>query len=69
MAALYEFALLRRAQGDSKEAEMLLREELVLGPKASPDAKTTLGIAEAVLALTLADQISGSSSSTKIGER
>ncbi len=28
MAALYDFALTRRVQGDSKEAEMLLRESL-----------------------------------------
>lgn len=54
--ALGDFALLRRAQGDSKEAELLLREELALDSQASPDSKSALGMARAVLALTLADQ-------------
>jgi tetratricopeptide (TPR) repeat protein len=55
-SALNGFALLRRAQGDSKEAEKLLREELTLIPYVSPEQKTGMGIARAVLALTLADQ-------------
>jgi len=56
MAALYEFALTRRVQGNSKQAEVLLRESLALSPQASPDQKNVLGVTEAVLALTLADQ-------------
>lgn len=55
-AALNGFALLRRAQGDSREAESLLREELLLVPSISPEHRNDLGVAEAVLALTLADQ-------------
>jgi serine/threonine-protein kinase len=55
-SALNGFALLRRAQGDSKEAEMLLREQLTLLPYVSAEQKNGLGIAQAVLALTLADQ-------------
>jgi tRNA A-37 threonylcarbamoyl transferase component Bud32/tetratricopeptide (TPR) repeat protein len=55
-SALNGFALLRRAQGDSREAEMLLREELTLLPYVSSERKNNMGIAQAVLALTLADQ-------------
>jgi serine/threonine-protein kinase len=55
-AALNGFALLRRAQGDSREAEKLLREELTLLPYVSSERKNNMGIAQAVLALTLADQ-------------
>ena len=55
-AALNGFALLRRAQGDSKEAESLLREELALRPYVSPEQKNGLGVAQAILALTLSDQ-------------
>ncbi|MDP9004661.1 MAG: serine/threonine-protein kinase [Verrucomicrobiota bacterium] len=55
-SALNGFALLRRAQGDSKEAEMLLREQLTLLPLVSAEQKNGLGVAQAVLALTLADQ-------------
>jgi eukaryotic-like serine/threonine-protein kinase len=54
--ALNGFALLRRAQGDSKEAEKLLREELTLIPYVSSEQKNNGGVAQAVLALTLADQ-------------
>jgi serine/threonine protein kinase len=54
-SALNGFALLRRAQGDSKEAESLLREELTLRPYFSPEIDA-LGVAQAVFALTLADQ-------------
>ena len=56
VTALNGCALLRRAQGDSKEAESLLREELALLPNVSPEQKNSLGVAEAMLALTLADQ-------------
>jgi serine/threonine protein kinase len=54
--ALNGFALLRRAQGDSREAERLLREQLALRPYVSPEKENGLGVAQAVLALTLADQ-------------
>ena len=56
ITALNSLALLRRAQGDSKQAEMLLREEVALGSQVSPEFKNDIGIAETVLALTLADQ-------------
>jgi eukaryotic-like serine/threonine-protein kinase len=55
-SALSGFALLRRAQGDSKEAESLLREELALRSSVSPGEKKVLRVAQAILALTLADQ-------------
>ena len=55
VAGLEGFALLRRAQGDSKEAESLLREELALLSHVSPEQKN-LGVVEAILALTLSDQ-------------
>jgi len=47
---------LRRAQGDSKEAENLLREQLALQPYVSPEQKNAAGVVRAVLALTQADQ-------------
>ena len=52
-AALNGAALLFRAQGDSKRAELLLREELNLAPQLAADS---VNIVEAVLALTLTDQ-------------
>ncbi len=55
-AALNGFALLRRAQGDSKEAESLLREQLALQPSVSPEQKSAAGVIRAILALTQADQ-------------
>jgi serine/threonine-protein kinase len=55
-SALNGFALLRRAQGDSREAETLLREELTLLPYVSSEHEKNTGVALAVLALTLADQ-------------
>ncbi|MEY2530068.1 MAG: eukaryotic-like serine/threonine-protein kinase, partial [Verrucomicrobiota bacterium] len=55
-SALNGFGLLRRAQGDSREAERLLREELALASRVSPEARNNLGAMEGVLALTLADQ-------------
>ncbi|MDQ3198057.1 MAG: serine/threonine-protein kinase [Verrucomicrobiota bacterium] len=51
--ALNGAALLRRAQGHSREAELLLREELQLAPQLPPDF---VGVADSVLALTLTDQ-------------
>jgi serine/threonine protein kinase len=56
IGALNSLALVQRAQGNSKEAEMLLREEVALGSQVSPEFKNDIGIAETVLALTLADQ-------------
>ncbi len=55
-AALNGFALLRRAQGDSRDAESLLREKLALPPSVAPGKKSGLRFARAILALTLADQ-------------
>jgi serine/threonine protein kinase len=55
-SALNGFALVRRAQGDSKEAELLLREQLTLLPDVSTEQNNGMGITQAVLALTLADQ-------------
>jgi tetratricopeptide (TPR) repeat protein/tRNA A-37 threonylcarbamoyl transferase component Bud32 len=55
-AALNGFALLRRAQGDSKEAESLLREQLALQPYVSPEQRNTAGVVQAIFALTQADQ-------------
>jgi len=56
ISALNSLALLRRAQGDSHEAELLLREEVALGPQVSAESNGDIGIAETILALTLADQ-------------
>jgi eukaryotic-like serine/threonine-protein kinase len=55
-AALNGFALLRRVQGDSKDAEILLREQLALMRFVSPEQKNAAGVAQAILALTQADQ-------------
>src|SRR4051812_27763767 len=55
-AALNGFALLRRAKGDSKGAESLLQEVLDLRSRLSPNQENGLGMAQAVLALTQADQ-------------
>ena len=54
--ALNGDALLQRAQGDSKKAEMLLREELGLRHQLSPVIRDDLSGTDSVLALTLADQ-------------
>ncbi len=54
--ALGAFAVLRRTQGDSKEAELLLRESLDLSFGDPAEMENTRGVTEAVLALTLADQ-------------
>ena len=56
MTALYTFAITRRVQGDSKEAEVLLREELDLSAEGSPITDDDIGTVQSVLALTLADQ-------------
>ncbi len=54
--ALNGFALLSRAQGNSKAAEGLLREQLALPPSVSSEEKSGRRFARAILALTLADQ-------------
>jgi serine/threonine-protein kinase len=54
ITALGGYALLRRAQGDSKEAETLLREAAALRLQVSPEFKNDPD--EALLALTKADQ-------------
>ena len=56
LAALNDFALLKRSQGFSNEASAILREGLDLRGQISPEAKNVYGIMEAVYALTLADQ-------------
>jgi serine/threonine-protein kinase len=56
ITALNGCALLRRAQGDSREAENLLRESFTLLPLVPPEQRNGFGIARAVLALALADQ-------------
>lgn len=55
-SALHDFGLLRRAQGDSREAETLFREALDLRSQVSSEMKNVIGVTESVLALTLADQ-------------
>lgn len=55
-AALNNFALVRRARGNSKEAETLLREASALGPKIPEKYKTRVGLTETQLTLTLLDQ-------------
>lgn len=54
--ALGDFAIIKRSQSNSKDAEILLREALDLKSQLSPDAKIGVDILEGVLALTLADQ-------------
>lgn len=54
--ALHEYAVLRRAQGDSKEAENLLREALVLLPFLSKSGQNLANLIRGTLALTLFDQ-------------
>ena len=53
---LNDFAVLRRAEGNSKEAETLLRETLSLRPSLSDKNTPTIIQAQSTLALTLADQ-------------
>ncbi|MDQ6785485.1 MAG: tetratricopeptide repeat protein [Acidobacteriota bacterium] len=56
LVALNDLALVRRAQGDSKQAEALLREALDLKPQIPPENRIAIGITEAVYALILSDQ-------------
>jgi serine/threonine protein kinase/tetratricopeptide (TPR) repeat protein len=54
--ALKNFAYLRRAQGDSKEAESLFRETLSLSSELPLDERLQIGTTRSTLASTLADQ-------------
>jgi serine/threonine protein kinase len=54
--ALKNFAYLRRARGDSKEAESLFRETLALSSELPGDERLQIGITRSTLASTLADQ-------------
>jgi serine/threonine protein kinase len=54
--ALKNFAYLRRAKGDSKDAELLFRETLALSSELPIDERLQLGITRSTLASTLADQ-------------
>jgi tetratricopeptide (TPR) repeat protein len=56
ITALSNFAVLRRARGDSKAAEALLRESLTLAPELPSDAQASIGLVETLLALTWLDQ-------------
>jgi len=56
LAALSDFALIRRARGNSVEAEALLREALTLAPALPPDGRGSIGHLRAILALTILDQ-------------
>jgi serine/threonine-protein kinase len=54
--ALNDFAVLRRARGNSREAETLLREALALSPQVPAEAQSNVRQVETVLALTFLDQ-------------
>jgi serine/threonine protein kinase len=56
LSALNDFALIRRKQGFSKEAETILLEALALRGQISPEAKNLFGTVEAIYALTLSDR-------------
>lgn len=55
LVALNDYAVLQRAKGDSKKAEMILREGLALKPQIPAENRIAVGISESVLALTLSD--------------
>ncbi|NOT09091.1 MAG: serine/threonine protein kinase [Gemmatimonadales bacterium] len=55
-SALSDFGVLRRARGNSKEAELLLREAIALKPTIAPESRGGLGQVETLLALTWLDQ-------------
>lgn len=55
-AAYHDFGVLRRAQGDSKEAESLLREAFALRSSIPPELQGPTRQTQTVLALTLLDQ-------------
>jgi len=54
--ALNNFGYLRRTQGDSKEAEAVFREALVLTPELAREDRFWVGLTRSTLASTLADQ-------------
>jgi serine/threonine-protein kinase len=54
--ALNDFASLRRTQGDSREAETLFRETVVLIPQIPIESRYLIGTTRSTLASTLADQ-------------
>lgn len=56
ITALSDFAVLRRARGDSKAAETLLREGFELAPQLPSDLQSSFRQAETLLALTWLDQ-------------
>jgi serine/threonine protein kinase/outer membrane protein assembly factor BamD (BamD/ComL family) len=56
IGALYNLSLIRRAAGDSKAAEMALREIMTLEPQANPEVRAEFPKFESVLALAMADQ-------------
>src|SRR5207237_4103367 len=56
LSALHNFALDRRARGDTKQAESLLREAIALTAVTNENQNKQIGISEIVLTLTLADQ-------------
>lgn len=56
LVALNDYAVLRRAEGNSKEAETILLEALALRPNISPENRIPVGIVESVYALTLSDE-------------
>ena len=55
MVALNDYAVLRRAEGDSATAEELMRQCLALEPRVPPEAVMLVGVAKAVYALVLTD--------------
>ena len=56
LTALNDFAVLRRARGNSKEAESLLREAVTLTPQIDAKNSSRIGQLKTILTLTLADQ-------------
>lgn len=56
LLALNDFAVLRRARGNSKEAETLFREAVSLAPDLDEKNKSRIGQIETTLTLALADQ-------------
>lgn len=69
LLSLNDFAILRRARGNSKEAETLLREAVVLSSQANPKNKNRIGQIEATLTLTLADQGKFEEAENRVGKQ
>lgn len=55
MVALNDYAVLRRAEGDSAAAEVLMRECLSTEPRMPPESSMVVGVAKSVYALVLTD--------------